>query len=276
MQPITVYAIVYNEEKRIGPWVDQMSRWADDLIVFDKGSKDSTVEIAKSLGARIIPIPFTQGGHEDYHELMSHIQTDWFVWSTPSQCFTPKLVQYFRYAVDNDNGNLGQVFCQNKVYSFGKHNPSLPTCKHWVSKLHHLKRIEVRNIIHQNFHCLTESKFIQDDQAFVVHLAQGSYSNFISYGVDYTAAEVKQLTSKEDLIQSAKEAMNRASTVDFELLSPGEHDLRHFLAWKIGAYMKALACLDKATGDETQSIYEDIRKQFGEIWNQFPRKTQTP
>jgi hypothetical protein len=273
MNPITTYAIVYNEEKRLASWLDQVTRWADDVIVFDKGSKDSTVEIANSFGVRVVPIPFTPGGHEDYHELMSHIKTDWFVWSTPSQCFTPKLIQYFRFLVDNDDGKLGQVFAINKVYSFGIHNPSLPNCKHFTSKLHHLKRIEVKNEIHQNFRNLGEVKFIQDEEAYVLHLAQSSYGNFISLGVDYTAAEVKLIHSKDELMKAAREAIQRASLADLELVTPGNHDARHFIAWKIGAYMKALACLDKARGDETATTYENLRKEFSGVWSQVPRKT---
>jgi glycosyltransferase involved in cell wall biosynthesis len=276
MQPITVYAIVYNEEKRIGPWVDQMSRWADDLIVFDKGSKDSTVEIAKSLGARVIPIPFTQGGHEDYHDLMSHIKTDWFVWSTPSQCFTPKLVQYFRYAVDNDDGKLGCIFAINKTYSFGIHNPQLLNCKHWVAKLHNLKRIRIHNRIHSNFENLFDSKFIHDEDAHIVHLAQQSYQNFISYSVDYTSAEVNLLQTHDDLLKAAKEAIHRASLNEFELMSPGPHDLRHVLASKIAPYMKALACLDKIMEPKTAENYAQIRDSFSTIWNTVPGLKASP
>ena len=52
--PISVYIITKNEEARIGCAVRSVINWADEVIVVDSGSTDRTVEIVKSLGAKVL------------------------------------------------------------------------------------------------------------------------------------------------------------------------------------------------------------------------------
>jgi glycosyltransferase involved in cell wall biosynthesis len=51
--PLSVTIITLNEEKNIRRAI-QSVHWADEVLVVDSGSTDKTVEIAKSLGARVI------------------------------------------------------------------------------------------------------------------------------------------------------------------------------------------------------------------------------
>lgn len=52
MRPISLVVITLNEEKNIERCLRSAS-FADDVVVLDSGSRDRTVEIAKSLGARV-------------------------------------------------------------------------------------------------------------------------------------------------------------------------------------------------------------------------------
>jgi hypothetical protein len=272
MSQITLAAAVYNERHRLGPWLDQNSRWADVILIFDKESTDGTADLARSCGATVVTIPFTQGGHEDWTSLSAHIPTDWFVWSTPSQCFTPRLVQYFRFAVENDDGVTDTIFAMNKVYSFGKHNPNLSNMKHWVGKLHHKGRVDFGKKAHAHVISRGHVKYIQDEEAYVLHLAQSSYENFMTRTIDYTDSEVGHLNSDEELKNAARDAMLRSASADFELLSSGEHDIRHFLAWKISTYVKALACLDKTLRSQTDQVYQNLRSELTHQWSLVPKR----
>lgn len=51
MQPLSVVIITYNEEHNIGRCIDSVKKVADEIIVLDSFSTDSTVEIARSNGA---------------------------------------------------------------------------------------------------------------------------------------------------------------------------------------------------------------------------------
>ena len=52
--PISVFIIAVNEADRISPTINSVKEWVDEVIVVDSGSTDSTVKVAKKLGARVI------------------------------------------------------------------------------------------------------------------------------------------------------------------------------------------------------------------------------
>lgn len=54
---LSVYIIAFNEEVNIARAISSVL-WADEVLVADSGSTDRTVEIAESLGARVVQIPF--------------------------------------------------------------------------------------------------------------------------------------------------------------------------------------------------------------------------
>ena len=50
---VSACVITKNEEKNIGKWLQEMSLLADEMIVVDTGSTDSTVNMAKKAGAKV-------------------------------------------------------------------------------------------------------------------------------------------------------------------------------------------------------------------------------
>ena len=61
MKKLTAYIIAFNEETKIEAAVSSVL-WADEVVVADSASTDRTAEIAASLGARVVQIPFTGFG----------------------------------------------------------------------------------------------------------------------------------------------------------------------------------------------------------------------
>lgn len=58
---ISAYIIAYNEEEKIGPAIKSLA-WADEIVVADSYSRDATADIASSLGAKVVQIPFNGFG----------------------------------------------------------------------------------------------------------------------------------------------------------------------------------------------------------------------
>ena len=54
---ISVLVLTLNEENNIARCLSSVA-WSDDVVVLDSGSSDKTVEIAKSMGARVYTRPF--------------------------------------------------------------------------------------------------------------------------------------------------------------------------------------------------------------------------
>jgi glycosyltransferase involved in cell wall biosynthesis len=59
---LSAYVIAFNEEAKIAETLRTL-QWVDELIVVDSFSKDRTAEIAESMGARVIQVPFQGFGH---------------------------------------------------------------------------------------------------------------------------------------------------------------------------------------------------------------------
>jgi glycosyltransferase involved in cell wall biosynthesis len=58
---ISAYILAYNEAKKIEDAVKSVL-WADEVVVADSYSEDGTADVAASLGARVVQIPFTGFG----------------------------------------------------------------------------------------------------------------------------------------------------------------------------------------------------------------------
>lgn len=52
--PVSCFIIAKNEADRIGPVIESVAGWVDEVVVIDSGSTDGTVEIARDLGARVV------------------------------------------------------------------------------------------------------------------------------------------------------------------------------------------------------------------------------
>src|SRR5476651_1254522 len=61
MQKISAYILTYNEADKIEAAVSSVL-WADEVVVIDSYSVDRTAEIATSLGARVVAVPFNGFG----------------------------------------------------------------------------------------------------------------------------------------------------------------------------------------------------------------------
>src|SRR5215472_6776095 len=57
MQKISAYILTYNEAEKIEAAVSSVL-WADEVVVVDSFSTDRTAELARSLGARVVDVPF--------------------------------------------------------------------------------------------------------------------------------------------------------------------------------------------------------------------------
>ena len=57
MQKISAYIIAFNEAEKIKAAVESVL-WADEVVVVDSNSTDTTADIATSLGARVVQVPF--------------------------------------------------------------------------------------------------------------------------------------------------------------------------------------------------------------------------
>ena len=98
---LSVAMIAMNEEENL-PRTLESVRWADEIIVVDSGSKDRTIEIAKSFGAKTSYHDF--GGHGEQKNVALDLCTsDWILLLDADEVLTPELQQEIRDLLAGDS-----------------------------------------------------------------------------------------------------------------------------------------------------------------------------
>ena len=91
---LSVAMIAMNEEANL-PRTLESVRWADEIIVVDSGSKDRTLEIAQSFGAKTSYHAF--GGHGEQKNVALDLCTsDWILLLDADEVLTPELQEEIR------------------------------------------------------------------------------------------------------------------------------------------------------------------------------------
>jgi glycosyltransferase involved in cell wall biosynthesis len=89
MQKISAYILAFNVEEKIAAAVSSVL-WADEIVVVDSASSDRTAEIARSLGARVIQIPF-HGFGELRNRALAECRHEWIFSLDSDERCTPEV-----------------------------------------------------------------------------------------------------------------------------------------------------------------------------------------
>jgi len=97
-EKISVYIIAYNEAEKITDALKSV-QWADEVIVADSHSTDRTAEIAKSLGARVVQIPF-EGFGKLRNDAVAACTHEWIFSLDADERCTDEVRDEMRHIVD--------------------------------------------------------------------------------------------------------------------------------------------------------------------------------
>jgi glycosyltransferase involved in cell wall biosynthesis len=94
---ISVYIIAYNEADKIAAAIRSVS-WADEIVVADSYSQDGTSDIASSMGARVVQIPFNGFG-DLRNQAMAACTYEWIFSLDSDERCTPEVHDEMREIV---------------------------------------------------------------------------------------------------------------------------------------------------------------------------------
>ncbi len=123
MHKLSVVIITFNEEENIGRCIDSVSELADEVVVVDSFSKDRTVEIAKTKGARVIQNKFE--GHIQQKNFAKEQATyDWVLSLDADETLSKELKQSIKEAkesFDADGYSMNRLnfYCGNPIKTCG-------------------------------------------------------------------------------------------------------------------------------------------------------------
>lgn len=107
---ISACVITKNEEKNIGRWLECVQGFADEIIVVDTGSTDSTVDIARAAGARVEHFAWIDDFAAAKNYAIELATGDWIAFLDADEYFTAASVPRVRQVltvVDGDKRIAG-------------------------------------------------------------------------------------------------------------------------------------------------------------------------
>jgi glycosyltransferase involved in cell wall biosynthesis len=125
---ISVFIPTRNEEQDLAACLDSVA-WSDDVHVYDSGSSDATVRLARERGAIVTVAPAQSGqglfgGDEAAHKnwALQHIafKHSWVLHLDADERMSPELVTTVRRAVQDPGGKVA-FRIQRRDFLFGRH-----------------------------------------------------------------------------------------------------------------------------------------------------------
>ena len=93
-QPLSACLIVLNEADRLSPCLESLS-FADEILVVDSGSRDNTLAVAKSFGAKVINQSWLGYGRQKQFAV-DQAEHDWVLCLDADERLTPELAGEIR------------------------------------------------------------------------------------------------------------------------------------------------------------------------------------
>ena len=109
MPTLSIAMIVKDEAACLAHCIESVRGAADAIVVCDTGSTDGTMEIARSLGARVVPIPWNDDFAEARNRSIAEAAGDWILHLDADEALDPQGAARIRALVDADGGGADAI-----------------------------------------------------------------------------------------------------------------------------------------------------------------------
>lgn len=109
MPRLSVVMIVKNEEACLEQCLQSVSSIADQIVVGDTGSTDTTIDIARRCGAEVIYVPWNNDFAEARNAVNAVADGDWLLHLDADETLDPEGARRIRFLVDKDGMNADAV-----------------------------------------------------------------------------------------------------------------------------------------------------------------------
>jgi len=296
---ITCLILAYNEESRIRTALTHALRWADEVIVVDKGSTDRTLDIAIEMGAQCHGIPFSSQGHERYEDMVAPATHDWVWHFTPGEVPTRKVIEEARRLVNlsespspdfpapkaatsgareaaageirtntgpaaaGNGARLSLIRIPTKLWSFGVHDPRSPWGLGYQPRLYHKGRVRFTGVCHAPIEA-SPNRIAQvpaGHDCFVYHPTHATAESFIRSHADYAINEARRAAPEQVFAQ----AIHQSNAHD-HAFNQNPDLLCQQIAWKIWCLNTALHAAERMKGRDVGLLYRELTEQALSAW----------
>jgi glycosyltransferase involved in cell wall biosynthesis len=119
MKKLSVVLATYNEEENLDRCLASVKDLADEIVIVDGTSKDKTVEIAKSYGAKVIVTTNPPNFHINKQKAIDKASCDWILQLDADEVVSDGLASEIKHILKNDPEENG-YWMPRKNYFLGR------------------------------------------------------------------------------------------------------------------------------------------------------------
>ena len=184
---LSVGLIVNNEERILGKTLDAIKDLADEIIIIDSGSTDSTIEIAKSKGAKVF-LEEWKGFGPQKNSVIEKCSGEWILLIDADEVVSFKLKEKIKEIIEKN---------ENKVYEinrcsvcFGKELKYGGWSNQYATRLWKKGSVKVSdNLVHEEFLTELPKEKIKEK---IYHYTYLTLSDYIARFDRYTTLGAKE------------------------------------------------------------------------------------
>ena len=125
---ISLCYIVKNEERNLTVSINSVQGQVDEIIVVDTGSTDNTIEVAKSLGAKVFESPWNNDFSTPRNMALDNATGDWIIFLDADEYFPGNTAQNLRAIIEQGDKHNKEGLLVNLVnIDVDKNNQVLDT-----------------------------------------------------------------------------------------------------------------------------------------------------
>ena len=270
---IAVFMEVFNEEDRIENCCE-FFKWADELIIFDKGSTDRTVELAKKYTDKVIVIPYSDTTTFS-HKYVADYKTDceWYFFPTASSAIEPRLVKELTKLTTSKDLPFDVISLPLKMFVLGISSRQSPWGATFKNTCIRKTALKLSTEVHKEtgYHGDRVCKQLLDLDSYLYHFTHGKVETLFERHNRYTKEEARALREASQLnLRAEFNALIKAFfyvTIKKRVFMMGWDGVALGLAYLSYFMMKFLYTWERLRGLDSGVYREEILK-IREMWDQ--------
>jgi glycosyltransferase involved in cell wall biosynthesis len=198
MKGISVLTVVYQEQERVGSFVDNFL-WTQDVVIIDKSSTDRTVEIAREHGARCFVVPYVDNIPPEMNSVASQCKNDWVFMVTASDIIHPKLVEELLALINKPGFDYDIIEYPFVNHVFGLESTHSPWDVRHRNRLFRRSSVEFNDSVHREVTYKSQRTYRMkfDSVHAIHHLTHETLETFFERHHRYAKLEVERFKSKK-------------------------------------------------------------------------------
>jgi glycosyltransferase involved in cell wall biosynthesis len=190
MKKLAVLILTYNEEAHILECANS-AKFADEIVVIDSGSTDKTVELAESIGCRVVYRSMAEGFAAQRNFALTQTAADWVMFLDADERITPELAVEVRQAVKDDKPQAYEILRHNYVFrQLLRHGGFRPD---WSLRLYPRTAISWEGRVHESAKVTCPVKRLKN---IMKHYTYDEWSRYFAKVNNYTSGMAEKLFEK--------------------------------------------------------------------------------